>query len=59
MLWKFSSVYNAKQQFADHHRQIKYPITLPSAASAGRVDQTLLYIHKPEPMHATNAARAG
>jgi hopanoid C-3 methylase len=59
MLWKFSSVYNAKQQFADHHREIKYPITLPSLAPAGRVDQTLLYIHKPEPAHAANAARTG
>jgi hopanoid C-3 methylase HpnR len=54
MLWKFSSVYNAKQQFADHHRKIKYSINLPSAAPTGRVDQSLLYIHKPQAAHAAD-----
>jgi hopanoid C-3 methylase HpnR len=51
MLWKFSSVYNAKRQMEDHQREVKYPIRLPSAAPPTRVDQTLLYIHKPESAH--------
>ena len=54
MLWKFSSVYNAKQQLADHQRQVKYPITLPAGDAPGRVDQSLLYIHKPEAARAAS-----
>lgn len=51
MLWKFSSVYNAKRQMADHQREVRYPIALPKPMRAERVDQKLLYIHTPEPMH--------
>lgn len=54
MLWKFSSVYNAKRQMQDHQREVKYPIRLPSAAPPTRVDQTLLYIHKPESAHTSH-----
>jgi hopanoid C-3 methylase HpnR len=53
MLWKFSSVYNAKRQMQDHQREIRYPIRLPEAAPPKRVDQTLLYIHTPETAHAS------
>jgi hopanoid C-3 methylase HpnR len=53
MLWKFSSVYDADRQFADHGRPVQYPITLPSAPSK-RVDQTLLFIHQPEPSSVRN-----
>jgi hopanoid C-3 methylase len=51
MLWKFSSVHDSGRQFADHGRPVQYPITLPSAPSK-RVDQTLLFIHQPEPSSA-------
>lgn len=54
MLWKFSSVYNAKRQMQDHQREIRYPIRLPEAAPQKRVDQTLLYIHTPETAHASH-----
>jgi hopanoid C-3 methylase len=54
MLWKFSSVYNAKRQMQDHQREIRYPIRLPEAAPPKRVDQTLLYIHTPETAHASH-----
>jgi hypothetical protein len=54
MLWKFSSVYNAKQQLADHQREVKYAITLPAGNAPARLDQSLLYIHKPEAAHAAN-----
>jgi hopanoid C-3 methylase len=53
MLWKFSSVYNAKRQLADHQREVRYPIALPPATHAKQVDQKLLYIHMPEPAHTT------
>jgi hopanoid C-3 methylase HpnR len=54
MLWKFSSVYNAKRQMQDHQREIRYPIRLPEAAPPKRVDQSLLYIHTPETAHASH-----
>jgi hopanoid C-3 methylase HpnR len=51
MLWKFSSVYNAKRQVADHQRKVRYPIALPSVPRAAHLDQKLLYIHTPEATH--------
>jgi hopanoid C-3 methylase len=51
MLWKFSSVYNAKRQMADHQHEVRYPIALPAATRPKQVDQKLLYIHMPEPTH--------
>jgi len=54
MLWKFSSVYNAKRQVADHRRDVRYDITLPVSASPGHVAQSLLYIHKPESAHTSH-----
>jgi hopanoid C-3 methylase len=52
MLWKFSSVYNANRQIADHRREVKYAITLRSEQATKRVDQKLLFIHTPEPVSA-------
>lgn len=54
MLWKFSSVYNAKRQMQDHQREVCYPIRLPAASPPKHVDQTLLYIHTPETAHASH-----
>lgn len=51
MLWKFSSVYNAKRQIADHQREVRYPIALPAAARLKQVDPKLLYVHTPAPTH--------
>jgi hypothetical protein len=51
MLWKFSSVYNSKRQIADHHRPVKYEITLPSASPVKTVNRKALFIHTPEPAH--------
>lgn len=52
MLWKFSSVYNANRQIGDHKREVKYSITLPSGRPVKHVDQKLLFVHKPEEVHA-------
>jgi hopanoid C-3 methylase len=48
MLWKFSSVYNADRQMADHNREVRYSISLPNAEKPKHVDQKLLYIHTPQ-----------
>jgi len=54
MLWKFSSVYNAKRQMADHQREVRYPIRLPAASPPKKVEQSLLYIHRPESAHVSH-----
>jgi hopanoid C-3 methylase len=55
MLWKFSSVYNAKRQVNDHKRAVRYPIALPSAMASTKLDQRLLYIHTPVESHTTSS----
>src|SRR6267142_1694023 len=44
MLWRFSSVYNVKRQFADHSRPITYAMRPPAAPSAKPRSRDL-YIH--------------
>jgi hopanoid C-3 methylase len=44
MLWKFNSVYNPELQLADHHRAVKYEISLPPP-SVATVQRSRLYIH--------------
>jgi hopanoid C-3 methylase len=44
MLWKFNSVYNPELQLADHHRAVKYEISLPPP-SVATVPRNRLYIH--------------
>ncbi len=46
MLWKFDQVYNAKRQFADHRRPIRYEIDLPPERAVG-LDARSLYVHRP------------
>jgi hypothetical protein len=47
MLWKFSSVYNADRQLADHGRPVRYELPLPPSRSASR---ETLYLHlRPRP----------
>jgi hopanoid C-3 methylase HpnR len=44
MLWKFSSVYNSKRQFADHSRPTRYELSPPRWRAA--LDSSL-YVHSP------------
>lgn len=53
MLWKFSKVYNAERQLADHRREVKYQITLPLAQATKMTDQRVLFVHRPQPVHET------
>jgi hopanoid C-3 methylase HpnR len=46
MLWKFSSVYNAARQHADHHRPVTYAMR-PRRPVSGTPGGALLYVHEP------------
>ena len=48
MLGKLNQVYNPGRQFADHKRAVHYLMPLPQSAPQGRLDRTLLYVHRPE-----------
>jgi hopanoid C-3 methylase HpnR len=45
MLWKFNSVYNAKRQYSDHFREVRYELPLPPPQAAPR-DRHELYVHR-------------
>lgn len=46
-LWKFSSVYDARRQLADHQLPVKYEIAArPTGVQAG-VEKPELYVHEP------------
>ncbi|HEU5034337.1 MAG TPA: hopanoid C-3 methylase HpnR [Mycobacteriales bacterium] len=46
MLWRFNKVYNARRQYSDHMRQVRYELPLPDRRPLGRRD---LYVHnRPE-----------
>jgi len=45
MLWKFSRVYNAQRQLADHARPVTYAMRPPPAPGAVRPRARDLYIH--------------
>jgi hopanoid C-3 methylase HpnR len=47
MLWKFNSVYNARQQLADHARPVRYELSSPAPAPAIGADKRSLFIHLP------------
>ena len=47
MLWKFNSVFDPKLQLADHARPVRYRMTPPPGAAAGRFDPKALYVHGP------------
>ncbi len=50
MIWKFSQVYNADRQYAEHHRPATYLLTPPreaAAVPAGPSERKDLYIHAP------------
>jgi len=48
MLWKFNSVYNYKRQFADHQREVRYPMGLPQP-ELKTIDTAAMYIHPQGP----------
>jgi magnesium-protoporphyrin IX monomethyl ester (oxidative) cyclase len=54
MIWKFSSVYNAKRQYADHLRDVRYELPAPPPRHVEPRDRAELYIH-----HRARAAAAG
>ena len=51
MIWKFSSVYNADRQLADHGRDVSYEMPPPTQATQAPRTRTDLYIH-PAPARA-------
>lgn len=46
-LWKFGKVYNAERQYADHFRDVNYPITPPPSPGMARPSPAELYVHAP------------
>jgi magnesium-protoporphyrin IX monomethyl ester (oxidative) cyclase len=57
MLWKFSRVYNADRQLADHDRPVRYNMRPPVERQNG-IAKTELYVHTPLTIGATRAAAA-
>ncbi len=45
-LWKFNSVFNARQQMADHARPARYQLPRSDGAAIG-ADKRTLYVHQP------------
>jgi hopanoid C-3 methylase len=60
MLFKFGSVYNVDRLCAEHQKQIKYEIGLPAVTTSklAKDDKAQLYVHPPQPAHASAAAAA-
>ena len=54
MLWKFSSVYNAERQFADHSRTVTYSMR-PRRLVTGTPKSADLYVHQPVSAHKESA----
>jgi len=54
MLWKFTSVYNADRQFADHGRPVTYALR-PRRLVTGKPKPTELYVHQPVSTHKASA----
>lgn len=48
MLWKFNQVYNPERQYADHHRDVQYALSLPPTPVDTKPSTTALYIHQPK-----------
>jgi magnesium-protoporphyrin IX monomethyl ester (oxidative) cyclase len=47
MIWKFSQVYNADRQYAEHQRPVHYQLPPPAAHPVDKPDRKQLYIHAP------------
>jgi hypothetical protein len=46
-LWKFSQVYSADRQIADHARPVTYAMRPPVAAAGERPNARDLFVHRP------------
>jgi hopanoid C-3 methylase len=46
MIWKFNSVYNARRQYSDHFREVRYELPEPQPPQTGPRHSTELYIHQ-------------
>lgn len=51
MLWRFSRVYNAERQLADHSRPIRYTLPEPQQTAGAASDRFSLYVHGRHPEH--------
>lgn len=49
MLWKFSSVYNADRQFAEHSRPVRYELPIPDQHTVAPRERRELYVHTRAP----------
>ncbi len=59
MLWKFSGVYNAERQLADHNRPVRYPMQLPKHPPQSKPDPAALYVHPLSLLQPVGAGKAG
>ncbi len=57
MLWKFNSVYHPELQLADHRRQVKYEMRLPTHALGGDGTAKNLFVLRPEQAKQTAPVR--
>jgi hopanoid C-3 methylase len=46
MLWKFSSVYNPRRQYADHFEAVRYELPAPRPHRFSQRDRSELYVHR-------------
>jgi magnesium-protoporphyrin IX monomethyl ester (oxidative) cyclase len=46
MLWKFNTVYNARRQYAEHFREVRYQLPLPAAPTVPAPKGSDLYVHR-------------
>jgi hopanoid C-3 methylase HpnR len=46
MIWKFNSVYNARRQYSEHFRPVRYELPAPPAPAEAPPERTELYIHR-------------
>jgi hopanoid C-3 methylase HpnR len=49
MLWKFNSVYNARRQYEEHLRPVRYELPAPPAPALAPPERAELYIHRRAP----------
>jgi hopanoid C-3 methylase HpnR len=49
MIWKFNSVYNARRQFDEHFREVRYELPAPPAGALAPPERAELYIHRRSP----------
>ena len=58
MLWKFTKVYNAERQLADHNRPVRYQMQLPKHPALSKLDPATLYVHPATLLQLVGAGKA-